>query len=306
MKASLLSFVIAISTIALAAKVSADQQLGAQVRTKQSFGYGKLVMTLKPSTEKGIVDGFFMLEYYPAYPNGWTEVDYEYVPGNRDAWRRTADGQCGQVGGNCTVSTLGGQSADDFISVNIIGGPLDSGAKPDSQVFYKLSKPYFETVKSYTIEFNPDQVKWSATGVNQDLPFMYQKSGENNSDIHQSLGMKYLVGREMYIWLNIYSSLGQGFGGPTIPKQNTEMVVEKVAFYPVVAGSCDKGNCQYSMDASMYCDFVNGTYILNNVKSTFDGIWLNKDANDYPIYTRAANSSVIPGKGLTMKYTYTP
>jgi beta-glucanase (GH16 family) len=306
MKVSLLSFVIAISTIALAANVSADQQLGAQVRTKQSFGYGKLVMTLKPSTEKGIVDGFFMLEYYPAYPNGWTEVDYEYVPGNTDAWRKTADGQCGEVGGNCTASVLGSQSAADFISVNIIGGPLDSGAKPDSQVFYKLSKPYFEAVKTYTIEFNPDQVKWSASGVTQNLPFMYQKSGNNANDIHQSLGMKYLVGREMYIWLNIYSSLGQGFGGPTIPKQNTEMVVEQVAFYPLIPGSCGSGNCQYSDVASMYSNFLDGRYILNNEESTFDKIWLNKDATDYPIYTKAANSRVIPGKGLVMKYTYTP
>jgi beta-glucanase (GH16 family) len=81
MKASLLSFVIAASTMAMAANVSADQQLGAQVRTIQAFGYGRLVMTLKPSTEKGRVNGFFMLKYYPAYPNGWTEIDYEYCPG---------------------------------------------------------------------------------------------------------------------------------------------------------------------------------------------------------------------------------
>jgi len=306
MKTSLLSFGIAVSTIALAANVSADQQLGAQVRTIQTFGYGKLVMTLKPSTEKGIVNGFFMLKYYGAFPNGWTEVDYEYVPGNRDSWRRTADGQCGEAGGNCTVAVLDGQSADDFISVNIIGGPLDGGARPDSQVFYKLSKQHFEAVKTYTIEFNPEQVKWTAAGVNQDLPFMYQKSGNNNSDIHQSLGMQYLVGREMHIWLNIYSSLGQGFGGPTIPTQNTEMVVKKVAFYPLIPGSCAKGNCQYSDVASMYSDFVDGRYILNNEESTFDKIWLNKDATDYPIYTRAANASVIPGTGLMMKYTYTP
>lgn len=263
-------------------------------------------MTLKPSTEKGTVNGFFMLKYYPAYPNGWTEIDYEYVPGNRDSWRRTADGQCGDVGGNCTVAVLDGQSAADFISVNIIGGPLNGGAKPDSQVFYKPSKNYFEAAKTYTIEFDPEQVKWSATGVNQDLPFMYQKSGNDNSNIHQSLGRQYLVGREMYIWLNIYSSLGQGFGGPTIPKQNTEMVVEKVAFYPLIPGSCEKGNCQYSSVASMYSDFVNGTYISNDEESTFAKIWLNKDATDYPIYTKAANASVIPGKGLIMKYTYTP
>ena len=67
MKTSLLSFGIALSTIALAANMSAAPPppgQGAQVTTKQTFGYGKLVATLKLSTEPGIINGFFMLKYY--------------------------------------------------------------------------------------------------------------------------------------------------------------------------------------------------------------------------------------------------
>lgn len=158
MKASLLSFGIVISTIAPAVNMWADQQLGAQVRTNDGFGYGKLVMTLKPSTEKGIVNGFFMLKYHPRWPEGWTEIDYEYVPGNNFSSRRTAQGDCGQQNGNCTQAVLDGQSAEDFISVNIIGGPLGGGAAPDSQVFYKLSKSYFEAVETYTIQFDPPKL----------------------------------------------------------------------------------------------------------------------------------------------------
>jgi len=47
MKASRLASGIAITTIALSADMSADQQLGAQVRTKETFGYGELVTTNK-------------------------------------------------------------------------------------------------------------------------------------------------------------------------------------------------------------------------------------------------------------------
>jgi hypothetical protein len=303
MKASVLSFGIALSTIALVANMPAAQEQGAQVRTKQEFGYGKLVATLKLSTEAGIINGLFMLKYQTQYPNGWTEVDYEYVPGNNDAGRRAAEGNCGPKGDSCTVSVLDSQSAANFISVNIIGGPLNSGPKRDSQVFYKLGKAYLEAVQTYTIEFTPDQVLWTAAGVNSGLPFMYQKSGANNSDIHQSLGMEYLVGRNMYIWFNIYSGLGYrgSFGGTgVVPKNNTEMVVENVAFYPMIDG-------QFSTLPSMSSDFKTGKYTLgDNTNSSFDAIWLNEDFQNYPIYTKAAHSRVVPGTGLVMRYTYTP
>jgi beta-glucanase (GH16 family) len=304
MKAVSLFFGIALSTIALAANMSAEgDQQGAQVRTKQTFGYGKLVATLKLSTEAGIINGFFMLKFQNGWPYGWTEIDYEYVPGNNDAGRRTTQGDCGPGGNNCTQSVLDSQSAADFISVNIIGGPSDAGAKPDSQVFYKLSKAYLETVKTYTIEFTPDEVQWGAAGVNDDKPFMYQKPGTDNKDIHQSLGLQYLVGKEMYIWFNIYSGLGSdgSFGGTkVIPKQNTEMVVENVAFYPMIDG-------QFSTKPSMSSDFKNGKYTLgDNTRSSFGAIWLNEDFQSNPIYTRAAHARVVPGTGLVMKYTFTP
>jgi hypothetical protein len=305
MKASLLSFSIALSTIGLAANMSAEpQQQGAQIYTKQSFGYGKLVVKFKTlSTEPGIINGFFMLKYQTQWPNGWSEIDYEYVPGSNytgsNGYRRTAEGNCGPGGDNCVQAKLGNQSAAPFISVNIIGGPLNSGAKPDSQVFFKLGEDYFTTPNTYTFEFTPDQVLWTASGVNNDKPFMYQKSGTNNDDIHQSLGMQYLVGREMYIWLNIYSSLGKDFGGNVIPKKDTEMVVEKVSFYPLVSG-------KISTEPSMSSDFVDGTYSLNGGGSTFDSIWKNEDFQFNPIYTKASHSKVVPGKGLVMTYTYTP
>ena len=131
---------------------------------------------------------------------------------------------------------------------------------------------------------------------------MYQKPGTNNADVHQSLGLTYLTNREMYIWFNIYSGLGyQGsFGGSgVVPTTNTEMVVENVAFYPLVNG-------QISKVPTMSSDFVHGTYFLNGGGSTFDRIWLNEDFQNYPIYTRAAHSSVVPGTGLVMRYTFTP
>jgi beta-glucanase (GH16 family) len=281
--------------------LAADQQ-GAQVRTKQSFGYGELVATLKLSTEAGIINGFFMLKYQTQYPNGWSEIDYEYVPGNNDPGRRTAEGNCGPNGDSCIQAKLGNQFAANFISVNIIAGPLTAGPSADSQVFYKLGKAYLEAVKTYTIEFVPDEVRWSAVGVNSDSPFMYQKPGTNNANIHESLGLKHLTNREMYIWFNIYSGLGYNgsFGGTgVIPSENTEMVVEKVAFYPMVNG-------QFSTDASMSSDFKNGKYTLDDKGSSFDAIWLNEDFQNYPIYTRAAHSSVVPGTGLKMRYTFTP
>ena len=305
MKTSLLWFGIALSIIALAAnKSEAQQQLGAQVRTKQTFGYGKLVMAVKPSTEKGIINGFFMLKINPVLsdPQGSAEIDYEYVPGNnnkdRSAGRRITEGNCGPNGQGCVIGKLGSQSAADFISVNIVAGPGRGG----SQVFYKLGSAYFEAVKTYTIEWTPDQVRWSASGVNNDQPFMYQQSGTNYNDIHVSPGFEYLVGRQMHIYLNCYSGLGYpgSFGGTdVIPRNNTEMVVEKVEFYPLSGG-------EFSTVPVMSSDFKNGRYTLLNAASSFDAIWLNKDVTDFPIFTRAANASVVPGKGLVLTYTFRP
>jgi hypothetical protein len=85
-----------------------------------------------------------------------------------------------------------------------------------------------------------------------------------------------------------------------IPKQNTEMVVEKVEFFPMLDG-------KFSTEPSMSSDFKNGRYALGaNSKSNFDEIWLNEDFQNYPIYTKAAHSLVVPGTGLVMKYIYTP
>jgi beta-glucanase (GH16 family) len=302
MKASVLSFSIALSTIALAANMPAADQQGAQVRTQKAFGYGKLVATIKLSTKPGIINGFFMLKYQTQYPNGWSEIDYEYVPGNNDPGRRTTEGNCGPNGQSCVIGQLGNQSAADFISVNIIAGSLNGGPLPDSQVFYKLGKAYLEASKTYTIEFVPDEVKWSAVGVNDDHAFMYQKPGTNNADVHQSLGLTYLTNRKMYIWFNIYSGLGYNgsFGGTgVIPEENTEMVVENVAFYPLVNG-------QFSTVASMSSDFKSGKYTLDDKDSSFEAIWLNEDFQNFPIYTRAAHSKVVSGKGLVMRYTFTP
>jgi hypothetical protein len=311
MKTSLVSFSIALLAALLTTGSWADQQLGAQVRTIQPFGYGKLVMTLVPSTEPGIVNGFFMLKYFlsstsdAAYPNGWTEVDYEYVPGNAMSSRRTATGDCGPTGTTCVVGTLGSQSAANFISINIIGGPLSGSPPADSQVFYKLTQSFFQTMNTYQIEFNPDQIKWGANGINQNKAFMYQKAGTNNNDIHQSLGMQNLVGRNMYIWFNIYSGLGGAWGGSgLIPQKNTQMIIKNVAFYPVT--SCQNGSCQYSSTPSMSSDFVNDKYTLNGAESSFKAIWLNQDSTHYPVYTRAANATVVRGMGLVMKYTYSP
>jgi len=311
MKTSVLTFCIALSTIALAANMSADQQLGAQVYTRPAFGYGKLVMTVKPTTEKGMINGFFMLKYNSphGWPQGWTEVDYEYVPGNRQAWRRTTDGNCGPGGNSCMQSQLGGQSAANFISINIIGGPADGGPKPDSQVFYQApgGVAYFETFNTYTIEYIPNQVIWTASGINNNKPFMYQDPGNTTADIHQSDGLKYFADREMYIWLNCYSGLGNpnGFAGPDVPTTDTEMVVKNVAFYPLVG--CDNGNCTFATTPSMSSDFVNGKYTLTGVANpAFNDIWVNQDFLNNPIYTVARHANVVPGKGLVLSYTYKP
>jgi beta-glucanase (GH16 family) len=304
MKASVLSFSIALSTFALAANMSAvPQQLGAEARTKQTFGNGKLVMTLQPSTEEGIINGFFMLKFNGAgrWDYGWTEVDFEYVPGNNDAWRPTSEGNCGPNFQPCKTGKLNGQSAADFISVNIIGGPLAGPPARDSQVFYRLGKAYFEATNTYTFAWTPDQVVWSASGVNNNLPFMYQVPG-NQNDIHQSAGLNFLVGRQMNIRLNCYSGLGYNgsFGGTgVIPTANTEMVVKMVAFYPL-------SNGQFSTVPSMSSDFVNGKYTLNNAASTFDAIWDKIFSNDNPVYLRPENVSVQQGKGLVLSYKYIP
>jgi hypothetical protein len=131
---------------------------------------------------------------------------------------------------------------------------------------------------------------------------MFQKAGNNTSNIHDSKGMQYLVNRSMFIYFNIYSGLGYdgSFGGTgVIPKNDTEMVVEKVEFFPMVSG-------KFSTEPSMSSDFVHEKYTLNGAGSTFDKIWLNEDSTNFPVYTKAINSSVVPGSGLLMKYTYTP
>jgi beta-glucanase (GH16 family) len=305
MKTSLRSFGIALSAIALAANMSAaPQQLGAEARTKQTFGNGKLVMTLQPSTEKGIINGFFMLKFNGTarWDYGWTEVDFEYVPGNNDAWRPTAEGNCGPNGQPCTTGKLNHQSADDFISVNIIGGDLTQPPARDSQVFYRLGKAFFEAANTYTFAWAPDQVQWSASGNTISLPFMYQNPGNQLSDIHQSRGLNFLVGRQMNIRLNCYSGLGYNgsFGGSgVIPTANTAMVVKMVAFYPL-------SNGQFSTVPSMSSDFVNGKYTLNNAASTFDAIWDKIFSNDYPVYVRPENVSVQQGTGLVLSYKYIP
>ena len=96
-ESKMLQSIILVTLGAIVPTVVAGAQ-GAQVYTQQSFGYGKLVMSVQPSSEAGIVNGYFMLKYYSStapdhegsYPNGWTEIDFEVVPGNADSFRRTA------------------------------------------------------------------------------------------------------------------------------------------------------------------------------------------------------------------------
>jgi hypothetical protein len=171
-------------------------------------------------------------------------------------------------------------------------------------VFYKLPAGYFNTPKTYIVEFNPAVVKWSAEGVNNDKPFMYQKAGASNATIHDSMGFQYLVDgvagpRNMHIWLNVYSGQGKEWGGGVLPR-GTEMVVKTVEFYP--ATNCAQDSCTYSDRPSMFSDFVNGRYSLNSNQSDFGSIWVNQDFPYDPIWTKAANATVVPGRGLVMKY----
>jgi hypothetical protein len=83
------------------------------------------------------------------------------------------------------------------------------------------------------------------------------------------------------------------------------MVVQKVAFYPLVG--CTGDVCTYADKPTMESDFKNNKYSLNGeVINDWTLIWTNVDSTNYPVYTRAANSTVIPAKGLVMKYIYTP
>jgi hypothetical protein len=127
MRRSLLLASIALFSVVFVTHVHADSKQGAQVYTNAAFGYGKLKIQMQPSTEPGIVNGFFMLKYYQddstdgSWPKGWTEIDYEYVPANSSSWRRTAEGDCGTPTGNCTAGKLQGNAAD-YVAVNIIAG----------------------------------------------------------------------------------------------------------------------------------------------------------------------------------------
>jgi beta-glucanase (GH16 family) len=207
----------------------AAQQLGAQVFTKATFGYGRTVFELDPSADAGIVNGFFLLKFQNGYPNGWTELDFEVVTGNSQNFRRTASGTCGDFSteDGCNQGKLGSGTAANYVSVNIIGGPSNSGPASDSQVFYKIPSGYYNKVHTYSIENTPNNVRWTLDGL-QSTPerIMYQDGTARPSpypstctqycdDVHTAQGFQYLQGREMNIYLNIYSGLGEGWGVPS-------------------------------------------------------------------------------------------
>lgn len=302
---------------ALTGPALADQQLGAQIYTKKSFGYGRFVFQLDPSADAGIVNGFFLLKFQNGYPNGWTEIDFEVVTGNTQNFRRTAKGTCGDFASEdgCIQGKLGSGTAANYVSPNIIAGPSSGGPAGDSQVFYQVPSGYFNKVHTYSIENTPNNVRWSLDGLGTGRErILYQDGASRPSpypsdctqycdDVHTSHGFQYLKGREMNIYLNIYSGLGGGWGGP-VPTHNTQMVVQKVAFYPLTG--CNGNDCTYAADPAMESDFKNNHYVLDGqVVNDWQIIWTNVDSTNYPVYTRAANSSVIPGKGLVMRYVYT-
>ncbi|MFO1417121.1 MAG: glycoside hydrolase family 16 protein [Methylotetracoccus sp.] len=303
---------------AVATAVVAEPQ-GAQVYTQQSFGYGKLVMSVQPSSEPGIINGYFMLKYYSSsapnhegtWPNGWTEIDFEVVPGNADSFRRTAAGACGvfQTEAGCKQGKLGNRTAASYISANIIGGPENAGAKPDSQVFRKVPPGYFDTLHTYQISYTPAGVRWWTDGITnkrflyqngKQLPSPYTNCTNYCDDVHYSQGYQYLLNRDMHIYLNLYSGLGQGFGGPTDAANATKMIVSSVAYYPLIG--CNGTECTYQKKPSMLSDFAHNKYTLKGQAVKWTDIWVNEDFQNYPIYTLAANASIVPGQGLVLNF----
>jgi hypothetical protein len=290
---------------------------GAQVCTKRSFGYGLLRMTVQPSGEPGIVNGFFMLKYYNSkaidhegkWDKGWTEIDFEVVPGNSDPNRRTVEGgDChGAPFASCKQGKLKGTAAN-YVSMNIIGGPEDSGAVGDSQVFYPAAKDFCARPRTYAIDWQPDLVQWGVSENEFDVchVVLRQDGLKRNSpygsdcksycdDVRYSQGFQFLKGRDMHIWLNIYSGLGDQWGGSPPPKNNSQMLVTHVSFVPIGGDFHSKG--------SMISNFVAGEYSLDGNKvNSWTDIWANKPSPDWPIFTKAENVRVVAGTGLVLDY----
>ncbi len=86
-----------------------------------------------------------------------------------------------------------------------------------------------------------------------------------------------------------------------LPASATKMIVSRVVYYPLIG--CNGSDCTYQQDPSMLSDFAQSKFTLDGNTVEWTDIWINEDFHNFPIYTLAANASIVSGQGLVLNFT---
>lgn len=247
--------------------VQPPKPVGAQVVTKNSFGFGKYVFDANPPNAQGMIIGYFLLTAQcPSQPNpnspcppfwsNWpadqAEIDFEFVPGwdgNGDHQRpRIANGtDCSGDNTNCNVAFVNTPVTrpQPFVSLNTFAiDPANSPPRASNhQVFYEMGQSPFGRRNTYTIYYTPCGVQWSVGGEQGDSPLLYQNSAhieDSQSDLKNfihTVDFENMRGKNMFIYLNYYNGINTGgFAGNVEPPSDTRTDIHNVEFFPIQGG----------------------------------------------------------------------
>lgn len=240
---------------------------GAQVVTKNQFGFGKYVFDVNPPNAQGMIIGYFLLTaecgndqpcppFWVHWSDNQAEVDFEFVPGwnhdnDRDRPRILNGSDCSADNANCNVQLITDTVSrpQPFVSLNTFA--KDSSGKTrasDHQAFYEMSSSPFGRRDTYTIYYTPCGVQWSIASEQGDAPLLYQNSAHinDNQDENTNVGLRNFIhtvdfdnmrGKSLNIYLNYYNGINTGgFAGNVIPPPDTRTDIHSVQFFPIQGG----------------------------------------------------------------------
>jgi hypothetical protein len=277
---------------------------GAQVVTKNAFGYGKYVFDASPpANAQGMILGYFLLTaqcgqdtpcppFWVNWPNDQEEIDFEFVPG----WNHDNDGDrplisngsdCSADNTNCNVSLITNTVTrpQPFVSLNTFANNSAGKSKASNhQSFYEMSSSPFGKSDTYTIYYTPCGVQWSIASEQGNNPVLYQNSSHihDSQDKNTNDGLKNFIhtvdfdnmkGRDFSIYLNYYNGINSGgFGGKVIPPPNTVTNVNSVKFFPIEGGdTCSTPSnpvngaaCSIDSDNKINCSYSNSPSFISD------------------------------------------
>lgn len=305
---------IALCLISASVLAKAPSFIGSEIVAKQSMGYGRYIIKLKPATAVGSITGFFNLCYTDDFENcisynpndeNHLEMDVEFTPTGYNPAKRNWMKNCTDD----TTCQIYHPSPEPRVDDSLSAVSFNTFPH-DNQVYYQINNPYAD-FHTYSIDVFPNQITWSVDGtavLTRDIDATnFIRAMPPKWATFNDLLKNNKITMVANIWDGSQGGNGGFGGGPDIIQTPGQAEIQLIAYYPA---TCNGNKCTIDANPSFLVDFVKHQYIQNGGPIQSGDICGSKLSDlfnfilrtDYPVYVDPKNVQCAADR-LILKYS---